>query len=761
MDGVKIEALTENEGEIIRSTLTILLDRDNQVPVVEKLLDLCPEVAETFSSMPNLQIQSAFLLNMYKRGVNLMCNEKHQEVFEIFERHPKYNVTIPHVETANKCVLEVMMDFLENKNMENIDYGAENSEIERVWTKLQNNFIEIMRGAYKKESSKTQISDKKAAKNRQRVFRLVTVKDIENVTKAWEQISKQKDESATKLVKLLSTERQILKVFHDKNIDVVKQAETIFDMISTVVNQLTDVDNLIPYLKNLGAKHAQMNIAPRTLALMKSILMLLFKQCLGFHFTDELKESWQRIIGFIIGMMMEGCRRNNDKCSTASSFGGADNESMFNSSLSQSDIETVSESWTKVQKVLDVAVTSFYKDLISSKAEVRNLFSKSDMAAQANKLVRAVGSVIALLHNLEDLIPVLEELGRRHVYYNVRPKHFKYLKLAWFNMLKNSLGIQWNDSLSKSWSRIWKYITTIMKASLEDAWLLYTPPDPEKVKVKILINHIDKIETQNMSFWTDIWYAAFTNENPSQSAAFGAEAINHEKKYENGIYDERPAWNLVPLTAMETDEMYTSNDDKWSRKYTNGASDGKDQWYTRGNIKGTFNQDFDLHSFPFDHHNIIMKFALQIDESVATFANEEDLNVRLMPFKLDMMGGTDWDVFTPNIYIKKESAIEGGSASGKRYTHCVIEIPVARRYAYHIWNTFIPLLLIEIFAFSIYFCATRPLAKRLSVIATLLLTLFTFKITVSESMPPTPYVTLLDYFFHRAKLLLLLHVLAQ
>ncbi len=135
------------------------------------------------------------------------------------------------------------------------------------------------------------------------------------------------------------------------------------------------------------------------------------------------------------------------------------------------------------------------------------------MQQQANKLVRAIGSTIALLTNLDDLIPLLEELGLRHVYYNVRPKHFKYLKVAWFNMLKNALAIEWTDDLSTAWNKVWKYMTSIMKSALEDAWLLCTPPDPEKVKIKILINHIDKIETQNMSFWADIWYAAFTNEN--------------------------------------------------------------------------------------------------------------------------------------------------------------------------------------------------------------------------------------------------------
>ncbi len=78
-------------------------------------------------------------------------------------------------------------------------------------------------------------------------------------------------------------------------------------------------------------------------------------------------------------MMMEGCR-NGDKGSCNTSIGATDNTSIMGATdnLEESDIKLVTESWMKVQKVLDAAIASFYKDLISSKAEVRNLFSKSN-----------------------------------------------------------------------------------------------------------------------------------------------------------------------------------------------------------------------------------------------------------------------------------------------------------------------------------------------------------------------------------------------
>ncbi len=51
------------------------------------------------------------------------------------------------------------------------------------------------------------------------------------------------------------------------------------------------------------------------------------------------------------------------------------------------------------------------------------------------------------------------------------------------------------------------------------------------------------------------------------------------------MMDARPswnAWNLVPLTSMETCEQYRYNDDKCCRKYPNNSQDDKDEWYTRG-----------------------------------------------------------------------------------------------------------------------------------------------------------------------------------
>eukprot|EP00488_Nonionellina_sp_1-RS-2012_P004032 TRINITY_DN8987_c0_g1_i1.p1 TRINITY_DN8987_c0_g1~~TRINITY_DN8987_c0_g1_i1.p1 ORF type:complete len:215 (-),score=46.92 TRINITY_DN8987_c0_g1_i1:1158-1802(-) len=188
--------------------------------------------------------------------------------------------------------------------------------------------------------------------------------------------------------------------------------------------------------------------------------------------------------------------RNNGNDTSKSHDDMSESEAMLTNEI----VEITQRTWREVTMVIDKAVGSFYKDLLSSKPEIRNLFSKANMESQANKLVRAIGSTIALLDNQETLVPILEELGRRHVYYNVRPAYFKHLKKAWFNMLRRALALKWDQSTDKAWNVAWKFITSIMKSSLEDALLLYIPPEPEPVKLKVLINHLDRVQVQNLSF---------------------------------------------------------------------------------------------------------------------------------------------------------------------------------------------------------------------------------------------------------------------
>ena len=200
------------------------------------------------------------------------------------------------------------------------------------------------------------------------------------------------------------------------------------------------------------------------------------------------------------------------------------------------------------------------------------------------------------------------------------------------------------------------------------------------MKIKILIYHIDQIETTRMSFYGDIWFGAYTGDCPSHSEAFGNLL---------GESTERPQWEVDILNALENSMYYI---DKHLPRFVEPKTNC---WYQRDRIRGRFAQHFDLHTYPFDHHELELVFILGVDQSIATW-DEDNVIVRMLPSRILAMGGTDWNVFDPKIRIRQLSAVLGGSVSGKRYYQCLVKIPIARKWKHYIYDVLFPLWLIEI-----------------------------------------------------------------
>jgi hemoglobin-like flavoprotein len=64
--------------------------------------------------------------------------------------------------------------------------------------------------------------------------------------------------------------------------------------------------------------------------------------------------------------------------------------------------------------ILEVAAVLFYDQLFAMSPSLRGLF-KSDIAEQRAKLMAMLGTAVTSLGRWESLVPVLRELGRRHL----------------------------------------------------------------------------------------------------------------------------------------------------------------------------------------------------------------------------------------------------------------------------------------------------------------------------------------------------------
>lgn len=116
----------------------------------------------------------------------------------------------------------------------------------------------------------------------------------------------------------------------------------------------------------------------------------------------------------------------------------------------------------------------FYDSLFQSHPDVRPLFP-DDMAGQQRKLETAIELVVRRLGDQETLVPLLEDLGRRHADYGVLPAHFEAVGHQLLATLETLSGPTWNDNLRRAWAHAYDRIAHVMVRGLESATVNLAP----------------------------------------------------------------------------------------------------------------------------------------------------------------------------------------------------------------------------------------------------------------------------------------------
>jgi neurotransmitter-gated ion-channel len=75
------------------------------------------------------------------------------------------------------------------------------------------------------------------------------------------------------------------------------------------------------------------------------------------------------------------------------------------------------------------------------------------------------------------------------------------------------------------------------------------------------------------------------------------------------------------------------------------------------------------------------------------------------------------------------------------------EILVRRKYRFYLWKIFLPLLLMVMLSWTVYWIDTRDLSSQVQISITTILTVIAFAFSISLSLPKVPYLTYIDAFF--------------
>ena len=124
--------------------------------------------------------------------------------------------------------------------------------------------------------------------------------------------------------------------------------------------------------------------------------------------------------------------------------------------------ELVRRSWALVTPIADTAAALFYERLFQLDPSLRHLFVLADMREQGRKLMQALAFTVKSLDALDQLVPALEAMGRRHVGYGVHDRDYDTVGGALLWTLEQGLGPAFTAETRAAWAAAYEAVAGVM-----------------------------------------------------------------------------------------------------------------------------------------------------------------------------------------------------------------------------------------------------------------------------------------------------------
>ncbi|MBI3898028.1 MAG: hemin receptor [Gammaproteobacteria bacterium] len=130
-------------------------------------------------------------------------------------------------------------------------------------------------------------------------------------------------------------------------------------------------------------------------------------------------------------------------------------------------VRLVQDSFSKVVPIAPQAGALFYKNLFSIDPNLKSMF-KGDINAQGEKLMQLLGTAVNQLNDLDRLVPILQDLGKRHAQYGVQDSHYETVGAALLITLAQGLGDAFTAPVKNAWTDVYGVMARTMKDAADD-----------------------------------------------------------------------------------------------------------------------------------------------------------------------------------------------------------------------------------------------------------------------------------------------------
>ncbi len=130
--------------------------------------------------------------------------------------------------------------------------------------------------------------------------------------------------------------------------------------------------------------------------------------------------------------------------------------------MTTAQIELVQASFRMIQPVAPEVARAFYNRLFELDPSLRAMF-RGDIEEQGRKLMQMLAYAIGSLRRLDEIVPAVEDLGRRHAQYGVRDEHYVKVAAALLWTLTRCLGPAFTPQMCEAWIAVYGAVAAAMK----------------------------------------------------------------------------------------------------------------------------------------------------------------------------------------------------------------------------------------------------------------------------------------------------------
>jgi hypothetical protein len=221
-----------------------------------------------------------------------------------------------------------------------------------------------------------------------------------------------------------------------------------------------------------------------------------------------------------------------------------------------------------------------------------------------------------------------------------------------------------------------------------------------------------------------------------------------------------PEVRTYSLADIWHPELLVANDDGSVKRtlpeIAEAASDGTVVYRQR--FTGSFAQRLDLRAFPFDQHRFLAHFlVVGYRPEEVQFIPDEALVAAGLPQGVgiaETVTLADWKADAPRAFAQAYHAAPGLQIAGY-----VFEFHATRLAHYYLLKVILPLLLIVMMSWTVFWIDPTNGGPQISVAVTSMLTLIAYRFAIGSEVPKLPYLTRLDAFILTSSILVFLSLI--